>query len=227
MGMDPKKYLAEAIGTFILVGVGSMTIVAAGAMDAPVLATVPFGFGLALLAGIFAFGHVSGAHFNPAVTIAMVLDRRTTGIDAVGYIVAQIIGAIAASALLLGLSGNEAVVSTTSAVGPAITGSLGGAIGAVFVEATLTAIFLLVILTVTKSVGTMAGVLIALTLTAAHFAGIPFSGASLNPARTLGPAIVSGTYADLWVWIVGPIVGGIIGWAIYRTLAPAEEASAA
>jgi aquaporin Z len=224
--MEPRKYLAEAIGTFVLVGVGSMTIVAANAMEAPVLATVPFGFGLALLAGIFAFGHVSGAHFNPAVTIAMILDRRTTGIDAVGYIVAQIIGAIAASALLFGLSGQEAVVSTTSAVGPALTGSLSGAIGAVFVEATLTAIFLLVILTVTRNAGSIAGVLIALTLSAAHFAGIPFSGASLNPARTLGPAIVSGTYTDLWVWIVGPIAGAIVGWAIYRAVWPAEEAPA-
>ena len=225
--MDPKKYLAEALGTFVLVGVGSMTIVAANAMGAPVLATVPFGFGLGLMAGIYALGHVSGAHFNPAVTIAMVLDKRTTGMDAVGYIVAQLIGAVAASALLLGLSGNAAVVSTTSAPGDALTGSLNGAMGALVVEATLTAIFLLVILTVTKKAAHMAGIAIGLTLTAAHFAGIPFSGASLNPARSLGPAIVTGTFTDIWVWIVGPIVGGIIGWAIYRALNASEEAATA
>jgi len=225
--MDPRKYLAEAIGTFVLVGVGSMTIVAAGAMGAPVLATVPFGFGLGLMAGIFALGHVSGAHFNPAVTIAMVIDKRTTGIDAVGYIVAQVVGAVAASALLLGLSGNDAVKSTTSAAGPALTGSLNGAMGALVVEATLTAIFLVVILTVTKMAADRAGIVIALTLTAAHFAGIPFSGSSLNPARSLGPAIVTGTYTDIWVWVVGPIVGGIIGWAIYKAVAPRVEAAAA
>jgi aquaporin Z len=224
--MDPKKYLAEALGTFVLVLVGSMTIVAAGAMGAPVLATVPFGFGLALLAGIFAFAHVSGAHFNPAVTIAMVADRRTTGVDAAGYIVAQLVGAIAASALLLGLSGYDAVKSTTSAVGPALTGSLNGAIGAVIVEAVLTTIFVIVILTTTKLAGGKAGILIALALTVAHFGGIPFSGASLNPARTLGPAIVTGTYTDIWVWIIGPIVGGLIGWAIYRTFIQ-QDASAA
>jgi len=225
--MDPRKYLAEAIGTFVLVGVGSMTIVAAGAMGAPVLATVPFGFGLGLMAGIFALGHVSGAHFNPAVTIAMVIDKRTTGIDAVGYIVAQVVGAVAASALLLGLSGNDAVKSTTSAAGPALTGSLNGAMGALVVEATLTAIFLVVILTVTKMAADRAGIVIALTLTAAHFAGIPFSGSSLNPARSLGPAIVTGTYTDIWVWVVGPIVGGIIGWAIYKAVAPRVEAAGA
>ena len=225
--MDPRKYLAEAIGTFVLVGVGSMTIVAAGAMGAPVLATVPFGFGLGLMAGIFALGHVSGAHFNPAVTIAMVIDKRTTGIDAVGYIVAQVVGAVAASALLLGLSGNDAVKSTASAAGPALTGSLNGAMGALVVEATLTAIFLVVILTVTKMAADRAGIVIALTLTAAHFAGIPFSGSSLNPARSLGPAIVTGTYTDIWVWVVGPIVGGIIGWAIYKAVAPRVEAAAA
>ena len=225
--MDSRRYLAEAIGTFVLVGVGSMTIVAAGAMGAPVLATVPFGFGLGLMAGIFALGHVSGAHFNPAVTIAMVIDKRTTGIDAVGYIVAQVVGAVAASALLLGLSGNDAVKSTTSAAGPALTGSLNGAMGALVVEATLTAIFLVVILTVTKMAADRAGIVIALTLTAAHFAGIPFSGSSLNPARSLGPAIVTGTYTDIWVWVVGPIVGGIIGWAIYKAVAPRVEAAGA
>ena len=147
--------------------------------------------------------------------------------DAVGYIVAQLVGAIAASALLFGWSGMDAVKSTTSAAGPALTGSLNGAIGALFVEATLTAVFLLVILTATRSAGGRAGMLIALTLTAAHFAAIPFSGSSLNPARSLGPAIVTGSYTDIWVWIVGPIVGGIVGWAIYRTLMAPEAAPAA
>jgi aquaporin Z len=220
--MDPKKYLAEGIGTFVLVVVGSMTIVSAITMEAPVLATVPWGFGLALMAGILALGPVSGGHFNPAVTIAMVLDRRTTGIDSVGYIVAQLIGAIAASGVILLLGGNAAVVSTTSQVG-ALTGGLDKVGVALTAEVTLTAIFLLVILTVTKRAPNVAGIVIGLTLAAAHFAAIPLSGASLNPARTLGPAIVSGSYADIWVWIVGPIVGGIVGWAVYRIFMPAPE----
>jgi aquaporin Z len=233
--MEPRRLLAEAVGTFVLVGVGSMTIVAANSMGAPILATVPFGFGLALLAGIYAFGHVSGAHFNPAVTIAMVIDKRTAGVEAVGFIVVQLIGAIAASALLLALSGTDAVISTTSAPGPALGASSGAsgtlisdaAVAAAVVEITLTAIFLFVILTVTKRAGGKAGIVIALTLAAAHFAGIPFSGSSLNPARSLGPAIVSGSYDDIWVYIVGPIVGGIIGWAIYWAVQQREEAAPA
>jgi aquaporin Z len=224
--MDPKKYLAEAIGTFVLVGVGSMSIVAANTTGAPILAAVPFGFGIGLMAAIYAVGQVSGGHFNPAVTIAMVIDRRTTGVDAVGYIVAQLIGAVAAAALLLGFSGSEAVASTTTSPGPALTGTLNGSIGALVVETVMTAVFLVVILTVTKSGGARAGLLIALTLLAIHFAAIPFSGSSVNPARSLGPAIVSGTYTDIWVYIVGPILGGIIGWAVYRYLAPQPDTAA-
>lgn len=223
--MDPKKYVAEAIGTFILVGVGSMAIVSAVTIGAPVLLAVPFGFGLALLAGIFALGHVSGAHFNPAVTLAMVADRRIGGVDAAGYMVAQLIGAIAGSLLILLLGGNAAVVSTTSQVG-ALTGGLDDVMVALVTEVTLTAVFLLVILTVTRRAVDKAGIIIALTLTVAHFAGIPLSGASLNPARTLGPAIVSGTFDHVWIWIVGPIVGGLIGWAIYRLFAEPEPAAA-
>jgi aquaporin Z len=211
--MDARKYLAELVGTFILVGVGSLAIAAANAMSVPVLIVVPFGFGLGLLAAIQAAGHVSGGHYNPAVTIGALLDRRIEPMNALGYIVAQVVGAIAASAFVLFVAGQDAVKQTASGFPE------GRMINALGVEIVLTAIFLLVILTVTKRAPGQAAFAIPLTLTVIHFAGIPFSGASVNPARSLAPALVGGTLdANILVWIVGPIVGAAIGWAVYRAL---------
>lgn len=211
--MDARKYLAELIGTFILVVIGSMTIVAAKATGAPILIAVPFGFGLGLLAAIQAAGYVSGGHFNPAVTLAALLDRRIEAMNAVGYVVAQVIGALAASGVVL-LVANQLAVRDTASGFPTDRGAQ-----AFVVEILLTAIFLLVILTVTKRSPNHAGFVIPLTLTVIHFAGIPFSGASVNPARSLAPAIVGGTLdGSILVWIAGPLIGAAIGWAVYRAL---------
>jgi aquaporin Z len=211
--MDARKYLAELIGTFILVVVGSMSIAAAAAMNVPVLIVAPFGFGLALLAAIQAVGHVSGGHFNPAVTLGAFLDRRIDAMNAVGYVVAQVIGAIAASALLFFIAGQASVQATANGFPD------GKVLNAIVVETLLTAIFLLVILTVTKRAPGQAAFVIPLTLTVIHFAGIPFSGASVNPARTLAPALVGGTLdANFVVYLVGPLLGAAIGWAVYRAL---------
>ena len=182
-------------------------------MGVSVLIVVPFGFGLGLLAAIHSAGYVSGGHFNPAVTLAAYLDRRTGAQDALLYVVAQVIGAIAASGLLLLTAGQAAVQGTANRFPE------GKMTEAVVVEATLTAIFLLVILTITKRSPNHAAFAIPLTLTAIHFAGIPFSGASVNPARSLAPALIGGTIdASILVYIVGPLVGGAIGWALYRAL---------
>ncbi|MBA2382167.1 MAG: aquaporin [Chloroflexi bacterium] len=211
--MDARKYLAELVGTFILVVVGSMTIVAATATSAPILVVVPFGFGLGLLAAIQSVGYVSGGHFNPAVTIGALLDRRIDAMNALGYIVAQVIGAIAASGVVLLVANQAAVLSTASGF-PKDRG-----VQAFAVEVLLTAIFLLVILTVTKRAPNHAAFAIPLTLTVIHFAGIPFSGASVNPARSLAPALVGGSIdSSIIVWIAGPLVGAVIGWAVYRAL---------
>lgn len=211
--MDARKYLAELVGTFILVVIGSMTIVAAGAMSTPIQVVVPFGFGLGLLAAIQSAGYVSGGHFNPAVTVGALLDRRIDVMNAVGYIVAQVIGAIAASGVVLLIASQEAVQATASGY-PA-----GKMVNAFFVEVVLTAIFLLVILTVTKRAPNHAAFAIPLTLTVIHFAGIPFSGASVNPARSLAPALVGGTIdGTIIVWIAGPLLGAVLGWAVYRAL---------
>jgi aquaporin Z len=217
--MDARKYLAEVVGTFILVGVGSLAIAAANAMTVPVLIVVPFGFGLGLLAAIQATGHVSGGHYNPAVTLGAWLDGRIEPMNALGYIIAQVVGAIAGSAFLLFVAGQDAVRQTASGFPD------GHMINALGVEIVLTAIFLLVILTVTKRAPNQAAFAIPLTLTVIHFAGIPFSGASVNPARSLAPALVGGTLdANILVWIIGPLVGAAIGWGLYRAL---DDGSAA
>ena len=213
--MDARKYLAELVGTFILVVVGSMSIVAAGLVSPPVtpFLVAPFGFGFGLLAAIQAVGYVSGGHFNPAVTLAALLDRRIDGMNALGYVVAQVIGAIAASGVVLVLAGQAAVQGTASAF------PVDGMGTAILVETLLTGIFVMVILTVTKRAPSQAAFSIPLTLLMIHFAGIPFSGASVNPARSLAPALVGGTLdGNIVVWIIGPLVGAVIGWGIYRGL---------
>ena len=209
--MSASKYLAELLGTFVLVFMGSMSIVAATAMNAPILVVVPLGFGLALLAAIFALGDVSGGHFNPAVTLAALLDRRVPTVDAVAYVVAQVVGAIGASAVVLVMTSQAAVRSTVNGHPDSFSD-----VQAFALEVILTALFLLVILTVTKRDPGHAPLAIPLTLVVIHLAGIPFSGASVNPARSLGPALIGGDLSQIWVYLTAPFVGGAIGWVFYR-----------
>jgi len=211
-----NKYLAEFMGTFILVFVGSLAILANVLSQGPILA-IAFGFGLALLAGIWAVGHISGAHFNPAVTLAMLLDKRTSFGDAIGYWIAQFAGASVASLVIWAASTRLEVAATATRYEELSTGIL--------VELALTAIFVWVILAVTRTGGNHAPIAIALTLVTVHVAGIPFSGASVNPARSFGPAIVSGApeaIEQLWVYIVFPLVGAIVAFALYRLFPPEE-----
>jgi aquaporin Z len=212
-----NKYLAEFLGTFILVFFGSLAILGTLASEGPVLVTIGFGFGFALLAGIWAVGHVSGAHFNPAVTLAMLLDGRTTFGDAVGYWVSQFAGAGVASLVVWAASDRLAVAATTTSYQKLSTGILA--------EIALTAVFVWVILAVTARGENHAPLAIALTLVGVHIAGIPFSGASVNPARSFGPAVVSNgpvAMEQLWVYIVFPLVGSLIAFGLYR-LFPVTE----
>jgi aquaporin Z len=211
--VDTRKLIAEAVGTFILVGMGSLAILSTGAIaGSPLLVVVPIGFGLGLLAALTVAGRVSGGHFNPAVTLGAFLDKRIDAMGAVGYVVAQVVGAVVASAMILALSDQAAVVGTKNMPGFAGDG------GAFLVEVVLTAIFVAVILTVTKKAPDQAFYVIALTLLAIHAVGIPFSGASVNPARALGPAIVSLDFAAIWIYLTAPFVGAAVGWAVYRVL---------
>jgi aquaporin Z len=216
--MSTRKYLAEVLGTFVLVFGGSMSILAAIAMEAPILVVVPFGFGLALLTSIFAFGSASGAHYNPAITLAALLDRQIGPLEAGAYVLAQVIGAIGASALVGVVAGGPGQVALTrNALGPSVAPLSGFAI-----EVVLTATFLIVILTTARRVPTHAPFVIPLTLVMIHMAGIPFSGASVNPARALGPALVSGNLSEIWIYLTAPLVGGAIGWALYRVFEAGE-----
>ena len=223
--MNPRAYLAELLGTFMFMMVGYVSVANFGLADPATagIVVVPFSFGLGLLAAIFAFGHVSGGHFNPAVTVAMILDRRTKPMDGVGYIVAQIIGAIAAAAVVLVTISKEAVAAGTTKPGTGISDT-----SALILEATFTAIFLVVILTASKRSGALAAVAIPLTLVAIHFAIAAVTGSSVSPARSIGSALVGGDLTGLWIYLVGPFVGGIIGWSIFqameRTEAPAPAA---
>jgi aquaporin Z len=191
-------------------------------MGAPILVVVPFGFGLALLTSIFAFGSASGAHYNPAVTLAALLDRQIGPLEAGAYILAQVIGAIGASALVgVVAGGSDQVTLTRNALGQGVT-PLSGFV----IEVVLAAIFLAVILTTARRVPAHAPFVIPLTLVMIHMAGIPFSGASVNPARSLGPALVSGNLSDIWIYLTAPLVGGAIGWALYRVFEAGEIPSA-
>jgi aquaporin Z len=228
--MNVRALVAEAFGTFVLVLVGSFGVLSIylmaegqGVPISYVVLMVPFTFGLGLLAAIAIAGHVSGGHFNPAVTLAALFDGRVTVQNAIGYVVAQIIGAIGASLAILLVSSKEVVQATVNGPGALAPEELAAQLRAFSVEAMLTAIFVAVILTITKKQPTWAILVIPLTLIGIHFAAIPISGASVNPARSLGPAVVSGTYSALWVYLSAPFVGATLGWAIYRYLTPPDD----
>jgi aquaporin Z len=207
-----RAYAAELFGTFVLVFVGTTAIVGAGREGVPVLLAAPFAFGLALLAGLYAFGEVSGGHYNPAVSVAMFLDRRLSARDLVGFWIAQFAGAILGSLILL-LATNQADVAST-ATKPSSDGA------AFVIELVMSAIFVLVILRVTQSTrfGASALIAIPLTLLAIHFAAIPFSGSSVNPARTFGPDLVGNTWTGIWIYFVAPPLGAALGWAIHAVV---------
>ena len=202
-----QKYLAEVFGTFTLVFVGATAVVGFGGTYAP------FAFGLALLAGLYAFAEVSGGHFNPAVSLALFLDRRLAVRDLVAYWGAQFAGAVLAGLALL-------LMTSSDDVARAATVPSHGVRAAFFVEIFLTAIFVLVILQVTKSrsFGGTTYVAIALTLMAIHFAAVPFSGSSVNPARSFGTALIGNRWTDFWIYIVAPPIGAILGWAIHAVV---------
>jgi aquaporin Z len=207
-----RRYAAEVFGTFTLVFVGTTAVVAAGRADTSTLLVAPFAFGLALLAGLYAFAEVSGGHFNPAVSLALFLDRRLSGADLLGYWVSQFLGGILASLVLLLATTQDDVASTANV--PSSEGT------AFVIELTLTAIFVLVILQSSRSerFGGSALVAIPLALVAAHLAAIPFTGCSVNPARTLGPALVGDVWTGIWVYFVAPPLGAAVAWAIHAAV---------
>jgi MIP family channel proteins len=219
MGSMMRRCMAELIGTFALVfaGTGSVIVndVSPGAVT---LVGVSLAFGLVIMAMIYSIGDVSGAHINPAVTVGFWLARRFPGRDVIFYIVAQLIGALVASLVLHGMYPLH--------TGLGATHPLHGAIGQSFaLEIVLTFLLMFVILSVacgSKEQGLMAGIAIGGVVGFEVLCGGPISGASMNPARSFGPAVVSRNLSDLWIYLAAPLLGAAIAVAAWRILHPAK-----
>ncbi len=207
--------LAEALGTFILLFFGIGTILAVGgAGEADQKVAIALAFGLAILAAAYAFGHVSGAHLNPAVTIAQVVSGRLPAPAAVPYIVAQVVGALL-GALAARLSFGESVALSATQPGAV------GADGAFLAEVILGFILMLVVKGTAvddRSEGPAAGMAIGLTIAAGHLAMIPVSGASFNPARSIASAVVGGELGHLWIYLIAPVIGAVVAALLYENI---------
>lgn len=236
--MDPRKLGAEALGTFWLVlgGCGSAVLAAGFMPDTNLgigLVAVSLAFGLTVLTGAYALGHVSGGHFNPAVTLGLVAGRRFATKDAAGYVIAQVAGAVLAAAVLAVIAGG--IDGFELSDGFASNGfddlSPGGysLTAALVCEVVMTAMFLVVIMGATRhsAPNGTAPVAIGLALTLIHLISIPVTNTSVNPARSTGPAIFAGGdyIGQLWLFWVAPIAGGVIGALVYRLLLgePADD----
>jgi MIP family channel proteins len=210
-----RRAAAEGIGTFALVFAGCGAIVTEaehpGSLGAVGIALV---FGLVVMAMVYATGHLSGAHLNPAVTLGFSLTRHFPAREVLAYLVAQIAGALLAAALLAAVwpSGPADLGTTLPSVG---VGS------AVVYELVLTAFLMFVIMAVatdTRAVGAGAAIAIGGTVGLDALFGGPITGASMNPARSIGPALVSGDLHDLWIYLVGPILGAALGALAYQVV---------
>ena len=220
-----KKYIAELIGTFSLVLIGCGSAVIAGEYIG--FLGISFAFGLVLLALVFTIGGISGCHVNPAVTIGMLIVGKIKSKDAGFYIIFQCVGAIiAAGVLLLIVSGQPDYVLSINGLGQNGYESFSPAgftmISCFIAEVVLTALFIFIILGSTSKFAPngFAGISIGFSLAFIHIVGIPITGTSVNPARSLGPAIFVGTTAlsQLWLFIAAPIIGGIIAAIIWKFL---------
>jgi MIP family channel proteins len=208
-----RRSVAEGIAAFALVFAGCGAVVAnATHQDALGAVGVSLVFGLVIMVMIYATGHLSGAHINPAVTIAFTLTRHFPGRDAVAYIAAQLLGAAAGAFLLLAAWSSK----------PANLGSTVPSVGtgtAFLYEVVLTAFLMFVIIAVatdTRAVGAAAAIAIGGTVGLDALFGGPITGASMNPARSFGPALASGTWTDFWIYVAGPVLGAAVGAFAYQ-----------
>ena len=212
-----KKYIAEFIGTFVLVlfACGTAAVVGCSAENGTGYLLTALAFGLVIVAMAYSIGNVSGCHINPAVSIAMLVSGKLSVKDFIGYVVAQFVGATAGAAVLMALVGKDSGLGANALY--------NGSVGLSFlVEVILTFVFVIAILGVTSKVenGAVAGIVIGLTLTLVHILGISFTGTSVNPARSFGPALLVGgdALSCVWVFIAAPLVGGVLAALVYKFL---------
>lgn len=230
-----KKYLAEFIGTMVLVIFGCGSAVAANTLLGIAGQGVPlafstlliaFAFGLSIVAMAYSIGNVSGCHINPAVSLAMFISRKLDGRDFIGYLAAQFAGGIAGAGILCVIFGSNAALGQNGYGAASALGVNAGV--ALLVEIILTFVFVLLILGVTskKENSRCAGLMIGLTLVLVHILGIPFTGTSVNPARSFGPALLAGGVAlsQVWLFIIAPLVGGALAAVVWQFIKPADEA---
>lgn len=218
-----KKHLAEFIGTFVLVffACGTAAVVGCSAENGTGYLLTALAFGLVIVAMAYSIGNVSGCHINPAVSIAMLISGKLGIKDFAGYVIAQFLGATAGAAALMAFVGKESGLGANALYKGDIWLSL-------LIEIILTFVFVIAILGVTSKVenGAVAGIVIGLSLTLVHILGISFTGTSVNPARSFGPALFVGgdALANVWVFIVAPLVGGALAAVVYKFLASKKDA---
>ncbi len=224
INVDPRKLVAEAIGAFTLVfaGAGSI-IVSAGTVQGSNLVPIALAYGLAIGLMVVALGHISGGHFNPAVTIGFWVTRRIETILGASYIIAQLAGAIIAAIALATLFPDAQ--SDLANLGTPALGADTTVVQAIVIEAILTAFLVTVIFgsAVAAVPPKLAGLGIGLVISLDVLAAGPLTGAAMNPARALGPALVNGSWDDHLVWWIGPIVGAVVAALIYHYLFLDEE----
>lgn len=213
MRLLAQALAAEAIGTFALVFFGAGAIMVDEKTGALGHVGIALTFGLVIMAMIYAVGHISGAHFNPAVTFAFALTRHFPWSRAVGYATAQVVGALSAALLLRASLGDLANIGATL--------PSGSASQAVLWETVLTFFLMFVIMAVatdTRAVGEAAALAIGGTVALDALFGGPVTGASMNPARSVGPAIAAAELSELWIYIAAPLVGASLGALAYQLL---------
>ncbi len=225
-----KKYIAECIGTAVLVilGCGTAMLVGCSAEHGGGYVLTALAFGLVIVGMAYCVGNVSGCHINPAVSLGVLLTGGMSGKDFAGYVISQIVGAFIGSAILALVFSLGGVTDMTGGFGAnGLAGVGGSAAAGLVVEIVLTFIFVLVILGVTDKKaghGSFGGLVIGLTLTLVHILGIGLTGTSVNPARSIGPAVAAAIagnaapLAQLWVFIVGPLVGAALAAGVHKGL---------
>ena len=216
-----KKYLAEMVGTMVLVLMGCGSAVFFGCTAPAEVLAVAFVFGLSVVGMAYCIGGISGCHINPAITLGVWLSGRMNGKDALGYMAFQVVGAIIGAALIYVLTSTGGFGATT-ATGANAFGE-GEMLQAFLAEVIFTFVFVLVVLGTTdseKGAGNLAGLAIGLTLVLVHIVCIPITGTSVNPARSIGPALFEGGLAlkQLWLFIVAPFVGAALSAGVWHCL---------